>query len=744
MTAKNKFIQGLPKNSFAGFVVSLIALPLGLSLALASGMPASAGIVSAIAGGVVVALFGGSYVTISGPGYSLVVVLLSAVTTLGEGDLILGYRYALSAIVIAGVLTTLLGFLKMGKLAEFFPASAIEGMLAAIGLSLLIKQFPVMLGLDPQEGNALVKLTKLPLVAYEFIQNTGSPSILFAGILGIISLLVLLLNSSIRNRYYQQIPAPMWVLLLSIGLSYFFEYTGKPHPIDPSLFITLPASLESMIYYPNFDRIGSWPVWSTAITIALIGSVESLLSIKAVDNLDPQRRRSNTNKDLKALGLATAISGFFGGLNVVTVISRSSVNVTQQATNRSSNFFHALFLLLFIVFFKDTLNRVPLSALAAILVYTGYKLAHPLKLVAAAKIGKEQLVILISTSLITLSTNIITGIFLGTLITLISHIVITRKPLLFLGHALKPNVLAFKEKDTDSYYVSVKYFCSFLNFYKLKAKLEAIGATKTIVIDFSLCKFVDHSALQGVENYIESFEKKGGTVSTVGLDLHGAKSTHPFAIRNLTTENTLDSIQNFFTRRQRNLSQMAEECHWAFSAAKATIDTSLDSFVYFETKRVVQRYNELVDSKSNGIVQDIVFNEGEFIARESVKVTALVIKLSQEIPAFVLDKEGFLDKLSAFAGFGDLTIEGHKAFNRRFHLSGPQPERIRQFFTEDLIFFIESQPVYLIESSGDQLLILKKERLLSPTEIKALIYFGRELLDFIPCNSISSNPETLN
>ena len=300
MTAKNKFIQGLPKNSFAGFVVSLIALPLGLSLALASGMPASAGIVSAIAGGVVVALFGGSYVTISGPGYSLVVVLLTAVTTLGEGDLILGYRYTLSAIVIAGMLTTLLGFLKMGKLAEFFPASAIEGMLAAIGLSLLIKQFPVMLGIDPQEGNALVKLTKLPLVAYEFIQNTGSPSILFAGMLGVISLLVLLLNSSIRNRYYQQIPAPMWVLLLSIGLSYFFEYTGKPHPIDLSLFITLPASLESMIYYPNFDRIGSWPVWSTAITIALIGSVESLLSIKAVDNLDPQRRRSNTNKDLKS------------------------------------------------------------------------------------------------------------------------------------------------------------------------------------------------------------------------------------------------------------------------------------------------------------------------------------------------------------------------------------------------------------------------------------------------------------
>ena len=192
---------------------------------------------------------------------------------------------------------------------------------------------------------------------------------------------------------------------------------------------------------------------------------------------------------------------------MVTVISRSSVNVTQQANNRSSNFFHGVFLLLFILFFSKLLNRVPLSALAAILVYTGYKLAHPLKLVAAAKVGKEQLLILVATSLITLSTNIITGIFLGTLITLLSHFVITKRPLLFLLHLFQPNVLAFKEKDTDSYYVSVKYFCSFLNLFKLKSKLDAIGATKTVVIDFSLCEFVDHSAMQTVENYIGVLER---------------------------------------------------------------------------------------------------------------------------------------------------------------------------------------------------------------------------------------------
>lgn len=536
----------------------------------------------------------------------------------------------------------------------------------------------------------------------------------------------------------------MWVILLAVGYSYYCQLRGIENPIRPELFIQLPDSVESMIYHPNFDLINSWGLWSVAITIAVIGSVESLLSIKAVDNLDPQRRRSNANKDLRALGVATAISGFFGGLNVVTVISRSSVNVTQQANNRSSNFFHGVFLLLFILFFSKLLNRVPLSALAAILVYTGYKLAHPLKLVAAAKVGKEQLLILMATSLITLSTNIITGILLGTLITLLSHFIITRRPLLFLLHLFQPNVLAFKEKDTDSYYVSVKYFCSFLNLFKLKSKLDAIGSTKTVVIDFSLCEFVDHSAMQTVENYIASFEKKGGKVSTIGLDLHGASSSHPFAVRNLATENTLGSIEKLFSRRQENLSKMSKEYGWEYCAKNQPIDPSLYQFLFFETKPIVQIYNTLVDPISNGVVQDIVFNEGEFIARESARVTALTIKLENSIPSFVLDKEGLLDRLNAIAGFGDLTVEGHNYFNRKFHLSGSQPDKIRSLFSKELIFLIESSPIYLIESSGSELLILKKDRLLSPTEVKALVYFGRELLETLACNSISSNREISN
>ena len=245
---KTSFIGSLHKNVFAGFVVSLIALPLGLSLAIASGLPPSAGIVSAIVGGVVVALFGGSHVTIAGPGYSLVVVILTAVTTLAGEDYYQGYLLTLSAIVLAGVIMFVLGLLRMGGLAAFFPSSAIEGMMAAIGLSLIAKQFHVMLGVDPSNKGALELLAEIPSQVAAFIALASQDAgVLVTGSLGLISLFILLFNSSIRNSFYQRIPAPMWVLLIAIALSYYYEFTGFENPIPKTALISLPNSIEQLV-----------------------------------------------------------------------------------------------------------------------------------------------------------------------------------------------------------------------------------------------------------------------------------------------------------------------------------------------------------------------------------------------------------------------------------------------------------------------------------------------------------------
>jgi len=478
-TDNNKtFLSDLPKNLFSGFVVSLIALPLGLILASASGAPPISGLIAAIIGGTMVAVLGGSHVTITGPGNGLVVVILSAITTLGtipgtsEVDMHQGFLYTLAAIVVSGIIMIILGFLRLGSLGDFFPASAIQGMLAAIGIGLFAKQIHVMLGNTKASGTILELVLGAPKGLYDFFTSNNT-SVLWAGSIGLISLFIMLFYSKIRNKYFQLIPAPMWIVVLSVGLYYYFDlFSTNEYPIDKGLLINLPDNVVSNFNFPDFGKLLELDFIGAVISITLIASIESLLSIKAVDKLDPLKRRSNVNKDIRALGLATVVSGFLGGLNVVTVIARSSVNVNNKGSNRSANFFHASFLVIFILLFASELRKIPLPALAAILVYTGYKLASPENIKKTFKVGKEQLLIFLITLFTTITTSLITGILVGIFTTFIIHVLINKNILLFLTNLFKPNVLMFKEDD--KYYVSVKNFSSFLNYTKLKSKLDQI------------------------------------------------------------------------------------------------------------------------------------------------------------------------------------------------------------------------------------------------------------------------------
>ena len=723
---KASFISTLPKNLFSGFVVSLIALPLGLGLALASEAPPISGIIAAVVGGVVVALLGGSNVTITGPGNGLVIVLLGAITTLGGGDLYAGYLFTLAAIVFSGILMLILGFLKMGRLADFFPASAIEGMLAAIGLGILAKQFHIMIGHNNEHGSIVQLLMQIPEGLIDLYQNFHIEEFI-AAIIGVIALLIMANYSKIRNKYLHLIPAPMWILILSVSFSYIFVSLDLPYPLEDKFLVNIPDNVLSNLAFPDFSKALEIDFIMTVFAITLIASIESLLSIKAVDKLDPERRRSNVNKDLKALGLATSLSGLVGGLNVVTVIARSSVNVNNGATNRSANIFHALFLVIFVLLFQDQLRRIPLAALAAILVYTGYKLAMPKNLQKIALIGKEQIIIFLATLLTTLFTNLITGIAIGILVTFIIHVVLNRSISLFVNHLAKPNILMFKEKDAGNYYISIKYFATFLNFYKLKNKLDIIPENENVILDFSLCSFVDHTVMEGLENYVDTFSKKEGSIEIIGLDKHGADSKHPFAIRKLLPFSKLGSIEKYFTKRQRLLKTLAKEYKWSYEPKRSDKTKFLNKFIFFKNRRVPYFYNSFYDDSKTFHLFDVEFNEGEFIAKEIVKTTILHIKLKQTIPVFSLDKEGLLDFVYGMAGFEDIELENHPDFNKRFFLSGEHKTDIQDLFTNELILFLESNPYYHIETNGNSILILKKERLLSVKEIKAMLYFGKQL-----------------
>lgn len=722
----NTFLKSLPKNLFSGFVVSLIALPLGLGLALASEAPPISGVIAAIVGGVVVAFLGGSHVTIAGPGNGLVIVLLGAITTLGAGNLYQGYLFTLAAVVFSGILLLLLGFLKMGRLADFFPASAIQGMLAAIGIGIFAKQYHIMIGNNQEKGDIIELLANIPGDTWALLQS-GNLAIYTAAGIGVGSLLIMIYYSKLRNKYFQLVPAPMWILIITVGLSYVSSALKLDFHLEERFLVRISDDVLSNLAFPDFSIIWKKDFILAVFAITLIASIESLLSIKAIDNLDPMNRRSNVNKDLKALGLATVISGMLGGLNVVTVIARSSVNVNNGATNRSANFMHALFLLAFVLLFQEQLRKIPLAALAAILVYTGYKLATPRLFKNIARIGREQIVIFLATLITTIFTNLITGISIGILVTFLIHVILNKSFGLFLNHLIKPNILLFKEKDGGNYYISIKYFCSFLNFYKLKNKIDAVPENEDLVVDFSLCSFVDHTVMEGLENYTETFIKKGGHMEIIGLDKHEADSVHPFAIRKILPLAALKPIERYFTKRQSDLEKTAEDYKWTYVANKNTNTSFLEDFVFFHTREISYYYNRLSSEDGHCNVFDLEFTEGAFIAREVVKTTVMYIKVDTEIPVFTLDKEGLLYLLYNLAGFKDIQIENHPDFNRRFFLSGEDENAICQIFTDELVLFLESNPYYHVESNGHSLMILKKERLLGVQEIKRMIYFGQQL-----------------
>ena len=719
------FAKELPQNIFAGFVVSLIALPLGLGLAIASDAPPLSGIVAAVAGGIIVALFGGSHVTIAGPGNGLVIVLLGAISTLGEGDLYEGYLFTLAAIIISGGLLFLFGVLRLGSMSEFFPASALQGMLAAIGIGILAKQFHVMLGLTSVPGGTIEQLLRIPDSFLLFLRFHP-----FAGLIGAGSLLFLFLYSRIRNPYFHLIPAPMWVVVGSIGIGYYYTLVlNSAVPIDPELLIKIPDQLFSNLPRPNFEKLLSLNFIGVVVSITLISVIESLLSIKAVDKLDPKKRRSNVNKDLRALGLASIISGFLGGLNVVTVIARSSVNANNGGTNRSANFFHAAFLVIFIVLLGDQIQRIPLTALAAILVYTGYKLASPENLIRIYKIGPEQAFIFLITLITTLFTSLIVGIAVGVLFTFIVHLALRKSFFLFSHNIFKPNVLMYLEEQSGNYYVSVKNFCSFLNFYRLKMKLDQIPESEHAIVDFSLCDFVDHTVMEGLHDYQRSFARKNGILETIGLDIHASETQHPFAVRKSLPINAIVGLQNSLSNRQKNLDQLAEQLKWDYNPKIESDPKGIERFLFFESKIINYSVNTLYNSQFT--LFDLSFSEGAFITKEDLKATFLLFKSPASLPVFVLDKEDFKSTLYQWAGFDDINFTKHPDFSKRFHLSGNDRPTIRKLFHSELIYFFESHPIFHIESNGTHLLIKGKDRLSSLQEIKIMLAFAKDLLDLL-------------
>jgi MFS superfamily sulfate permease-like transporter len=516
-------IAGLKENfktdAISGFIVFLLALPLSLGIAKASEFPPIMGLITAIIGGLLVSLISGSRLTIKGPAAGLIVIVAGAVAEFGHGDSILGWKLALGAMVVAGFIQILFGVLKLGKLADFFPLSAIHGMLAAIGIIIIAKQIPVLLNDNPTLAKGKGPLELLANIP-NFIMNLDPK----ATLIGVVSLAIMLGWPKIKNKTIKMIPAPLVVLLFSIPCELFMHFKET----EPAYALVKIGNLIDNINinadFSGFSQTGTFIKF--VIMFALVGTLESLLTVKAIDLVDPFKRKSNTNKDLIAVGIGNVFTALLGGLPMIAEVARSSSNVNNGAKTRWANFFHGFFILAFLLLASPLLEMIPNAALAAMLITVGIKLAHPKEFIHTFHIGKEQLAIFLVTIFFTLFVDLLVGIAAGIILKMIIHL-INGTPISSFFKA--PTEVSF---EGDEYYVKISKAAIFTNFLGIKRKLEEIPSGFNITIDLGKTKLVDHSVMENLEHFKHDYESyDNSTVKIIGLDNHKPLSKHPLSSR---------------------------------------------------------------------------------------------------------------------------------------------------------------------------------------------------------------------
>lgn len=509
----------------SGFLVFLIALPLCLGISLASGFPPIAGVLSAIVGGVLVSFLGSSRLTIKGPAAGLIVIAIGAVTELGHGDPMTGYKRALAVGVGAAILQILFAIVKAGSIGEMMPLSVVHGMLAAIGMIIVAKQVPVVAGVTPHAKGPLGLLLEIPHTL-----THANPAIL---LIGALSLVILFGWPVLSEKWSKRIPAPMLVLMSSIPLGMYFgldtahtmAFQGTQYDLGPQYLLQLPGSLMEAVAHPDFSAFLSWTSMKYVMMFALVGTVESVLSVSAVDAMDPERRASDLDKDLLATGIGNLVSASIGGLPMISEIVRSKANIDNGARSHWANFFHGLFLLLFVAAVPGLLQKIPLAALGAMLVYTGARLASPKEFAHAYQVGKDQLALFMTTLIVTLAEDLLLGVAAGLALKVVLHL--TRG--LPLDSIFWSDVEP--EQDGKELVLRVKDAAVFTNFLGLRRHLREIDSVELdrVIVDLEGTWVVDHTVLTKLETIGDEWPDCELVVR--GLDEHYPLSDHEHAAR---------------------------------------------------------------------------------------------------------------------------------------------------------------------------------------------------------------------
>ncbi len=728
--------KGLKENwqndLIAAISVGFVALPLSLGIAIASGMEPIAGILSAVIGGVITTLFRGSHIGINGPGAGIIAPILTGLALL-EGNI----NYVLAAIVVAGGIQALMGLLRMGRFARMFPSSVLNGILAAIGVIIITKQLHYAMGTTSGADNIFDTLRD----AVFQLPNVNP----YVAVIAISGLLILSFFKKIPFRLVHLLPAPMWVLIMSLPFVFAFGFFdthsrtlfGNDFDLGPQFLISLPDNPIEGIMHPDFSKIGTAGFWMAVLAITLVASIETLASARAIDKLDPYQRVTDLNKDLLGVGLSTMVSGALGGLPIITVIVRSTVNIQNNAKTKWSNFYHGVFLLLFVLILGTVLQSIPLAALAAILIYTGFRLASPRVFYQAYDQGVEQLLFLVSTFIITLNTNLVIGIVGGILITLSLHMLLAKVGFVPFFKMVFNSGSKVYERDDGSYDVKIRGVANFLSVLSINKLLDTVPQQKVVRIDLSKTRLVDLSVMENLIEYKRIQDRLGGRVSLSGLEHHWSSSSHNRALKII-----VGPRKRPITQRQLQLQKLSISHGWSFEK-EVDWDTSyLRNFSFFESRPIKGKNNVLRGKdekhKANWEIADITFDEGAMLSLEVFHTTVQVVRLGAEIPRFSVEKEGLFgkifDRVKAFSGYTDHDFKIYPSVSRKFQLLGEDDSSIAQFFNRDLVGFLEKSDIQHIESNGEALMIFKYLHIAPTAEVQNMLDFSVDLLDHMNLN----------
>ena len=493
----------MAKDIPAGLVVFLVALPLCLGISLASGAPLLAGIITGIVGGVLVSWLSGSHLSVSGPAAGLTVIILSAIATLGS------FQAVLAATVVAGAIQAILGRLKAGIIGLYFPTSVIRGMLAAIGLILILKQIPHFIGADTDyfEDNQFLQFNgENTFSAIGDALGAISPG---ATLIGFVSLSILLAwDSPVLRRlaFVRMVPGALLVVFVSITLNQLLDNIAPSMEVRPEHMVKLPIvtsffDLRGLITFPDWGAFLRPATYGVAFTIAIVASLETLLSIEAVDKLDPHKRHTPPNRELQAQGVGNIISGLLGGLPMTAVIVRSSANIGAGGQTRISAFVHGLLLLLSVLFLARLLNLIPLSALAAVLLVVGFKLTKPTLYRTQWRLGWQQFLPFIITITAVLFTDLLKGVSIGLIV-----------GIFFILKKNYESAYFLKQKNTqepNTVHLELNQHVSFLNKANIVTTLANFKPGTHVILDGSRSAVIDYDVLEAIENFRVTAAERG-------------------------------------------------------------------------------------------------------------------------------------------------------------------------------------------------------------------------------------------